>query len=74
MDMLKIYLLTFMGLYFVFMIVVGFNFGKNKSRESFIIANRQVGPIPVISSLAASFRDGSGIVIWIGFGLAQNSV
>jgi len=34
-----------------------------------IIANRRAGPVPIISSLAASFRDGSGIVIWIGFGL-----
>ena len=69
MDILQISLLTFMGLYFLLIIAVSFRHGKIQPPENFIIANRQAGPVPIISSLAASFRDGSGIVIWIGFGL-----
>ena len=69
MDTLQISLLIFIGLYFLLMVVASIRPGKVQSQENFSIANRQAGPVPIISSLAASFRDGSGIVIWIGFGL-----
>jgi SSS family solute:Na+ symporter len=69
MDTLQISLLTFIGHYFFLMIAASIRPGKVQSQENFTIANRQAGPVPIISSLAASFRDGSGIVIWIGFGL-----
>jgi Na+/proline symporter len=69
MDTLQISLFTFIGLYFLLMIAASIRPGKVQSQEYFSIANRQAGPVPIISSLAASFRDGSGIVIWIGSGL-----
>jgi SSS family solute:Na+ symporter len=69
MDILQISLLTSMGLYFLLVIAVSYRASKIQPWGNFIIANRQAGPVPIISSLAASFRDGSGIVIWIGFGL-----
>ena len=69
MDVLQISLLISMGLYFLVMVAASLYRGKKHSRENFIIADRQAGFVPIVSSLAASFRDGSGIVIWIGFGL-----
>lgn len=69
MDTLQISLLILIGLYFLLMVAASIRPGKVQSQENFSIANRQAGLVPIVSSLAASFRDGSGIVIWIGFGL-----
>jgi len=54
--------------YFLLILFVSIFFRNKKSESSFIIADRNLGSIPITSSLAASFRDGSGIVAWVGFG------
>jgi Na+/pantothenate symporter len=63
MDTLQISLLAFIGLYFLLMIAASIRPGKVQSQENFTIANRQAGPVPIISSLAAR----SDRVIRIGF-------
>ena len=55
MDILQISLLISVGLYFLVMVAASLYRGKNHSRENFIIADRQAGLVPIISSLAASF-------------------
>ena len=57
-----------LGLYFSLLLLIGFFSTKNQTHEGFVIGNRNVGLIPTIGSLAAGFRDGGGIVIWVGLG------
>ena len=68
MGELKFTLLLAMGLYFSTMLAVSVGLHRGQSQSDFAIAGRNLGYFPVIGSLAASFRDGSGIVLWIGFG------
>jgi solute:Na+ symporter, SSS family len=64
--------LWMIGIYLVGMIAVGYYLAKRESAQDFIISNRDVGIIPTAGSLAASFRDGGGIAIWITMGLAAS--
>lgn len=52
--------------YFLVMIGVGIFQGRKEDHEGFVIGARNVGVIPTTGSLAASFRDGAGIVLWVG--------
>lgn len=62
----------FIGLYLGILIVTGLWFGRKEAGQDFIIANRKVGIIPTAASLAASFRDGGGLVLWIAAGFAAS--
>lgn len=53
--------------YFAFLIWIGIRQSKLQDHHGFVIGGRDVGFIPTIGSLAAGFRDGAGIVMWIGF-------
>lgn len=53
--------------YFALMIWIGYRQSKAQDHKGFVIGGREVGYIPTIGSLAAGFRDGAGIVLWIGF-------
>lgn len=68
MTQLQIYVLTAMGLYFALMIALGFMAGRKQDHDGFVIGSRNVGYIPTMGSLATSFRDGLGAVIWVGLG------
>ncbi|MHA1550299.1 MAG: sodium:solute symporter family transporter, partial [Alphaproteobacteria bacterium] len=61
-------ILTALGLYAFLLLIVGFLSTRGQTHEGFVIGNRNVGLIPTIGSLAASLRDGGGIIIWIGIG------
>lgn len=50
------------------MIAVGFLSAKSNNAEGFVIGSRNIGLIPTLGSLAAGFRDGGGIVFWVGAG------
>ncbi|MBN1784077.1 MAG: hypothetical protein JW812_03855 [Alphaproteobacteria bacterium] len=63
-------ILVALGLYFMFLLFVGWMSGRNQTDDSFIIGSRNVGLIPTIGSLAAGFRDGAGIVLWVGLGFS----
>ncbi len=56
------------GAYFILMIAIGLMASRKSNHEGFVIGNRNVGFIPTVGSLAAGFRDGSGIAFWVGFG------
>lgn len=60
---------TIIGLYFLLLVGVGLWLARKESRQDFIIGSRQVGTIPTVASLAASFRDGGGVALWITAGL-----
>jgi len=70
MDTLKITLIISMGVYFLIMILTSLTSRRKEKQDEFIIANRNLGAIPIISSLSASFRDGTGIIAWTGFGFS----
>jgi SSS family solute:Na+ symporter len=59
-----------MGAYILALMAVCLYAKSTDSYGGFVIGNRNLGYVPIVGSLAASFRDGSGIVIWIGFGLS----
>jgi SSS family solute:Na+ symporter len=69
MSSLQIILLSAIGAYFLVMILIGLLASRKQDHEGFVIGNRNVGYIPTMGSVASSFRDGSGIVFWVGFGL-----
>lgn len=64
----QIIILSSVAAYFVAMIVMGIFASRNQSHEGFVIGSRDVGYIPTIGSISAGFRDGMGLVFWIGFG------
>ena len=68
-DSLQVVVIASIGVYFLAMLALGWQSHKAHAREEFIIGNRDVGYLPTVGSLSASFRDGMGIVLWIGFGL-----
>ena len=68
----KFYAFLFIALYLLLMIAVGLWYGRRESDQDFIIGNRNIGIIPTAASLAASFRDGGGIVFWISAGFAAS--
>ncbi|QEP43090.1 hypothetical protein D5085_08170 [Ectothiorhodospiraceae bacterium BW-2] len=54
--------------YFVAMIIIGIMASRHQSHSGFVIGSRDVGYIPTIGSLSSSFRDGMGVIFWVGFG------
>lgn len=68
----KFFAFLFIGLYLGILVVTGLWFGRKEAGQDFIIADRKVGIIPTAASLAASFRDGGGIVLWISAGFAAS--
>jgi Na+/proline symporter len=66
------YAFLFIGFYLGVLILTGLWFGRKEAGQDFIIADRKVGIIPTSASLAASFRDGGGIVLWISAGFAAS--
>ncbi|MCB1531275.1 MAG: hypothetical protein KDJ35_00240 [Alphaproteobacteria bacterium] len=48
---------------------LGFWAAKNESHDGFVIGGRNIGILPTVGSLASGFRDGAGIVFWVGAGL-----
>jgi len=69
MSSLQLIILSAIGVYFLAMILIGLLASRRQDHEGFVIGNRNVGYIPTMGSIASSFRDGSGIVFWVGFGL-----
>ena len=57
-----------LGLYALLMVVIGLWGARKETAEGFVIGSRDVGYIPTMSSLATGFRDGSGLVFWVGAG------
>lgn len=51
--------------YFLILLYIGFK-SKNQNKQEFIIGSRQVGILPTIGSLASGFRDGAGLILWMG--------
>ncbi len=70
MSSTQITILLSIVAYFVLMFLMGLFSSHNQTHSGFIIGSRDVGYIPTLGSLAASFRDGSGIVFWVGFGVS----
>lgn len=68
----KFYALLFIGAYLAVMVLTGIWYGRREDSGDFIIGNRNIGVIPTAASLAASFRDGGGIVFWISMGFAAS--
>ena len=68
----KFYAFLLIGIYLVVMVVTGLWFGRREDTGDFTIGNRNIGLIPTAASLAASFRDGGGIVFWITAGFAAS--
>ena len=56
--------------YLATLLLIAFRDNKTGDTNSFIIADRKVGILGFISSSAASFRDGGGIITAIGMGFA----
>lgn len=69
MTELQLASVTIIGLYFLMLIGIGIYLIRREDNEGFIIGNRSVGIIPTMASLAASFRDGGGIALWITSGI-----
>lgn len=57
-----------LGVYALLMVVIGLWGARKETAEGFVIGSRDVGYIPTMSSLATGFRDGSGLVFWVGAG------
>jgi SSS family solute:Na+ symporter len=68
----KFFAFLFIGLYLGILVLTGLWFSRKEAGQDFIIADRKVGIIPTAASLAASFRDGGGIVLWIAAGFAAS--
>lgn len=65
-------ILLAIGAYLMAMLALGLaaaRHGRRSGHQGFIIGGRQVGYLATLGSLAASFRDGAGVVFWVGFGL-----
>lgn len=56
------------GLYALVLVWIGVQSSRGLSHDGFVIGSRKVGLIPTMGSLAASFRDGVGAVLWVGAG------
>ena len=69
MDTLQTAILVAVAMYFAIMVIIGLLAARTQTNGDFVIAANDLGYLPVIGSLAASFRDGGGIVLWIGFGI-----
>jgi Na+/proline symporter len=63
------YAITFIGIYMLAMVAIGVWIARRETTGDFIIGGRKVGLLPTAASLAASFRDGAGIALWLTLGL-----
>ena len=63
------FILAALAAYWFILLLIGIRSIKNQSYEDYTIGGRNVGVLPTLSSLASGFRDGAGIVFWIGAGL-----
>ncbi len=61
-------ILVALGIYALVMVAVGLFTSRKESPEGFTIGNRNVGMIPTMGSLSSGFRDGAGLVFWVGAG------
>ena len=68
----KFYAFLFVGVYLVALILTGLWYGRREDAGDFIIGNRNIGVLPTAASLAASFRDGGGLVFWITSGFVAS--
>ncbi|MGQ0527517.1 MAG: sodium:solute symporter family protein [Alphaproteobacteria bacterium] len=66
-----IFILASLDIYFLAMIAIGYFASRKESANAYIIGNRDVGHFRTMGSLAANFRDGAGIVFWVGAGLTM---
>ena len=66
MDRITLYIILGLAAYFLLMIIIGINQGRKTAHRGFVIGARNVGILPTLGSLASGFRDGAGIVFWIG--------
>ena len=69
MTELQIYTLLGLFCYFVLLIILGYLDSRKQNHEGFVIGNRSVGLLPTISSVTSSYRDGSGVVFFVGASL-----
>lgn len=69
MSEIQIYTLTGLGLYFLFLILIGARDALKDDHQGFVIGNRDVGLLPTLSSVTAGYRDGSGIIFFVGASL-----
>lgn len=53
-------------IYVLGLVYIGIRASNKQSSDEFVIGSRNVGLIPTMGSLAASFRDGMGAVFWTG--------
>lgn len=65
---MQIVILSALGGYFALMVLIGLWAARNQTHEGFVIGSRNVGYIPTMGSVAASTRDGGGIIFWVGAG------
>lgn len=63
------YAFLFIGFYMAAMVWVGYWIMRRETSQDFMIGGRNVGLLPTSASLAASFRDGAGIALWLTLGL-----
>ena len=67
----QIIFLSAIALYVIILLAVAFHSARGQTDEGFVIGSRDVGLIPTMGSLAASFRDGMGAVFWTGIAYTQ---
>lgn len=72
MSEFQIISLTGLGLYLLMLIGMGLWSKKSESQDGFVIGSRNVGYTATFGSLSASFRDGGGIVLWVGLGVSAS--
>lgn len=66
---LEFFMILFILTYFAVLAFIGYSSSRTKAPDDYFIASRNVGYISLISTVGASFRDGVGVVFWIGTGL-----
>jgi Na+/proline symporter len=54
-------------LYLIVLAIVAFRSTRRETTEGYAIGARRVGLLPTIASLAAGFRDGAGLAVWVSF-------
>ena len=70
MDTFSVSVVVALAVYTSILMAIALRSSKSQSHENFAIADRNLGVIPVASSLSATYRDGGGIALWLGFGFA----
>ncbi|ULB45633.1 hypothetical protein H4N54_25165 [Limnospira fusiformis KN01] len=60
--------IVFISFYLAGLAVIGYKVFNEKNHEDYIIGSRNVGYISTAGSIGAGFRDGVGLIFWIGTG------